>query len=53
MFFLSNLVYSLNSYDVCQGIPDNLSIDYFLLVKRSILKVFIPFQENKLLLLTK
>ena len=26
--FLSNLVYSLNSYHVCKGIPDNLSIDY-------------------------
>ena len=24
--FLSNLVYSLNSYNVCQGILDNLSI---------------------------
>ena len=46
--FLSNLVYSLNSYNVCQGIPDNLSIDYSLLVKHSIPKVFIPFQENKL-----
>ena len=46
--FLSNLVYSLNSYIVCQGLPDNLSIDYSLLVKHSIPKVFIPFQENKL-----
>ena len=46
--FLSNLVYSLNSYNVCQGIPDNLSIDYSLLVKHSIPNVFIPFQENKL-----
>ena len=27
--FLSNLVYSLNPYSVYQGIPDNLSIDYF------------------------
>ena len=32
----------------CQGIPDNLSIDYSLLVKHSIPKVFIPFQENKI-----
>ena len=46
--FLSNLVYSLNSYIVCQGISDNLSIDYSLLVKHSISNVFIPFQENKL-----
>ena len=46
--FLSNLVYSLNSYNVCQGMQDNLSIDYSLLVKDSIQKVFIPFQENKL-----
>ena len=46
--FLSNLVYSLNSYNVCQGIPDNLSIDYSLLVKHCITKVFIPLQENKL-----
>ena len=46
--FLSNLVYSLNSYNVCQGISDNLSIDYSLLVKHSISNVFIPFQENKL-----
>ena len=48
IFFLSNLVYSLNSCNVCQGIPDNLSIDYSLLVKHSIPKVFIPFQANKL-----
>ena len=46
--FLPNLVYSLNSYNVCQGIQDNLSIDYSLLVKHSIPKIFIPFQENKL-----
>ena len=46
--FLSNLVYSLNPYNVCQGIPDNLSIDYSLLVKHSIPKIFTPFQENKL-----
>ena len=46
--FLSNLIYSLNSYSVCQGIPNNLSIDYSSLVKHSIPKVFIPFQENKL-----
>ena len=46
--FLSNLVYSLNSYNVCHGIPDNLSIDYSFLVKYFIQKVFIPFQENKL-----
>ena len=46
--FLSNLAYSLNSYNVCQRIPDNLSIDYSLLVKHSIPKVFIPFQESKL-----
>ena len=46
--FLSNLVYSLISYNVCQGTPDNLSMDYSLLVKHSIAKVFIPFQENKL-----
>ena len=46
--FLSSLVYSLNLYNVYQGIPDNLSIDYFLLVKHSRPKVFIPFQENKL-----
>ena len=46
--FLSNLVYSLNSYNVCQGIPDNLSIDYSLLVKHCITKGFIQFQENKL-----
>ena len=43
--FLSNLVYSLNPYNVCQGIPDNLSIDYSLLVKHSIPKIFTPFQE--------
>ena len=46
--FLSDLVYSLNSYNVCQVIPDNLSIDYSLLVKHSMPKVLIPFQENKL-----
>ena len=46
--FLSNLVYSLILYNVCQGIPDNLSTDYSLLVKHSIANVFIPFQENKL-----
>ena len=46
--FLSNLVYSLNSYNVCQGIQDNLSIDYSLLVKHSIPKICRPFQENKL-----
>ena len=46
--FLSNLVCSLNSYNACQGIPDNLSTDYSFLVKHSIPKVFIPFQENKL-----
>ena len=46
--FLSNLVYSLNSYNICQGIPDNLSIKYSLPVKHSIPKVFIPFQKNKL-----
>ena len=46
--FLSCLVYSLNSYNVCQGIPDSLSLDYSLLVKHSIPKVFLPFQENKL-----
>ena len=46
--FLSNLVYSLSSYNVCQRIPDNLSIDYSVLVKHSIPKVFSPFQENKL-----
>ena len=46
--FLSSLVYSLNLYNVYQGIPDNLSIDCFLLVKHSRPKVFIPFQENKL-----
>ena len=46
--FLSNLVCNLSSYNVCQGIPDNLSIDYSLLVKHSIPEVFIPFQENKL-----
>ena len=55
--FLSHLVYSLNSYNVCQGIPDNLSIyqiiylfidNLSLLVKHAIPKVFIPFQENKL-----
>ena len=45
--FLSNLVYSLNSYNVCLEIQGNLSIDYSLLVKHSIPKVFIPFQENK------
>ena len=44
--FLSNLVYSLNSYNVYQGIQDNLSINYSLLVKRSIPKISIPFQEN-------
>ena len=32
--FQSNLVYSLNPYNVCQGIPVNLSINYSLLVKR-------------------
>ena len=46
--FLSNLVYSLNPYNVCQEVPDNLSIDYSLLVKHCITKGFIPFQENKL-----
>ena len=46
--FLSNLVYSLNPYNACQGIPDNLSIDYSLLVKHFIPKTFTPFQENKL-----
>ena len=46
--FLSNLVYSLNSYNVCHGISDKLPIDYYLLVKRSIPKMFIPFQENEL-----
>ena len=46
--FQSSLLYSLNSYNVYQGIPNNLSIDYFLLVKHSRPKVFIPFQENKL-----
>ena len=46
--FLSNLVYSLNSYNVCQGIPDNLSIDYSVLEKQSIPKIFLTFQENKL-----
>ena len=45
-FFLSNLVYSLNSYNVYQGISDNVSIDYPLLVKHSIPKVFIPFQQK-------
>ena len=40
--FLSNLVYSLNPYSVCQRIPDNLSIDYYLLVKHSIPKIFTP-----------
>ena len=44
---LSNLAYSLNSYNICQGTPDNLSIDYSLLVKNSVPKVFIPFQEKK------
>ena len=47
-FFLSNLVYSLRSDNVCQGIPDNLSIGYSVPVKHSIAKVFLPFQENKL-----
>ena len=46
--FPSNLVHSLNSYNVCQEIQDNLSTDYSLLVKHSIPKIFIPFQENKL-----
>ena len=47
--FLSNLVYSLNSYNVCQGISHNLSIDYYsLLVKHYMSIVFIPFQGNKL-----
>ena len=44
--FLSNLVYSLNSYNVCQAIPDNLSINYSLPVKHSIPKVFRPFQKK-------
>ena len=47
-FFLSNLVYSLHSDNVCQGIPDNSSIGYSVPVKHSIAKVFLPFQENKL-----
>ena len=34
--FLSNLVYSLNPYSVYQGIPDNLSIDYFSITYLSI-----------------
>ena len=38
--FPSNLVYNLNSYNLCQGIQDKLSIDYVLLVKHSIPKVF-------------
>ena len=38
--FLSNLIYSLNSYNVCQGIQDNLFIDYSLLVKHSIPKIY-------------
>ena len=46
--FPSNLVYSLNSYNVCQGISDNLSIDYFLLIKHSIPKAFIPFSTNQM-----
>ena len=45
--FLANLAYSLDSYNVCQGIHNYLSIDYSLLVKHSIRKVFIPFQENE------
>ena len=38
--FPSNLVYNLNSYNLCQRIQDNLSIDYVLLVEHSIPKVF-------------
>ena len=42
------MVYILNLYNVCQGIQDNLYVDYSLLVKHSIPKIFIPFQENEL-----
>lgn len=41
--FLSNLYYNLNSYSVCQGIQNNISW----LVKHSVPKIFIPFQENE------
>ena len=42
-FFLSNLVYSLNSYNACQEIQDNLSIDYSLLVISS--KILYDFKK--------
>ena len=48
--FLSNFAYSLNSCNICQGIKTDSSIDYSLLVKHSIQKLFVPYQENKLLL---
>ena len=60
MFFLSNLVYSLNSYDVCQAIPDNLSIDYFLLADipyqkclYHFKKINYPYRPNECSILTK
>ena len=42
----SILVYSLNSYNVCQGIQDSLSIDYFLPGKYSIPKIFFTISRK-------
>ena len=44
--FPSNLVYNLNSYNLCQGIQDKLSIDCF--ASKALHTKSISFQKNTL-----